>query len=146
MDANELKAKFPDTYNAVREMGRVSAAEENAVKVTTARKEGYDAGVKEENSRIQAVEKLSVPGAESIINSNKFNSSFSAEQVSTLIIKGQQDEIAKIAASSGVDAAALAKKMKGVGSQTPSGTDDDNEMVSVASSISAGFNSRYSKK
>lgn len=73
MKLEELKEKHPELYNQVK-------------------KEGYDEGVKAENTRIKEIDDLGVPGFEDLVNKAKFENMDTAEKLAMDIIKAQKNK------------------------------------------------------
>lgn len=69
----ELKNAYPELYNAVKN-------------------EGFDEGVNAENTRIQEIEALSIPGSEDLVNKAKFETKTTAAQLAVDIVKAQKEQ------------------------------------------------------
>jgi len=138
MDLAELQSQHPEVYQQAIAVGRTEAEQGSAQAIETAREEGAQA----ENERIQAIETISVPGADVVIKANKFDRKQTKESIAALIVEATQQEIDRVSAASGKDATALREKMSGVTKPIPSSESDDAEEASVVEAMAEGINSR----
>lgn len=108
----ELKAKYPDIYNQVRDEGKKEGIAE-----------GLTTGIVQENARIQSIENIDVPGSSSIVNALKFDSKQTVETISVAIIQKQTEELKNKKALIEADGKNTADKLKNV----KDNNDDPNE-------------------
>ena len=134
MNLAELKAQHPDVYEQAVAIGR----QDMESKISAAREEGAVA----ENTRIQEIESLTVPGAESVIASNKFTREMTKDKVATCILETQKAEAKRIADASGVDAEKLRKAASGMGAGASSSVSEDAQEQAVIASMAVGLNSK----
>lgn len=131
MDLNELKAKYPAIFQAAFDEGRVAGLAEGKTAgfgegktagIAEGKKSGSEDGATAERARIQSIESLAVPGAESVIAENKFKPGMTRESVAVLVLENQKKastdasaaQTALLAAHQ-ADGAAVAEALKGVG-------------------------------
>ena len=111
MDTKTLMAEHPAVYAEVIAIGKQEADAGITAKVEEARKAGADA----ENARIKAIEDIAVPGSSKVIAKHKFDSSKTADEISTLILKSQQEQMASMQGNLDRDGEDLANLASGVG-------------------------------
>ena len=111
MDIKTLMAEHPAVYAEVIAIGKQEADAGITAKVEEARKAGADA----ENARIKAIEEIAVPGSSKVIAEHKFDSSKTADEISTLILKSQQEQMASMQGNLDRDGEDLANLASGVG-------------------------------
>lgn len=103
MTRDEIKAKFPDTYNAIATEAKegLLSADDVAAKV--------EEGITAENARLLALDKLNsdMPGHETIIAGFKADRSITAAAAALQIIAAHGEKLKGITAQQAVDAAGL---------------------------------------
>ena len=121
MDLEKLKNDYPELYEQVKN-------------------EGFEAGVKAENSRIKAIEDLGVPGSEELVNKAKFEIFVTAEQLAVEIVKAQKQQGINFLENRNNEA----KELDGVkGSEAPENNgSEDVEMKETASLIANFINKK----
>jgi hypothetical protein len=125
MTLEELKAQHPAVYKAAFEEGKAAGVVEGK---KFGIDEGKSAGIAEgkaaENKRIQAIEEIAIPGAETVVAAAKKDINVSAEQTAALILKDQKTRHAALAAgvlADGAAAAALAAQLAPANNVAPTG-------------------------
>lgn len=119
----ELKNEYPELYNAVK-------------------KEGHDEGVAAENTRIQEIEALSIPGSENLVNDAKFGEKkCSAAELAMNIIKAQKEQGSTFLQNRQDDASQLNNI---AGSEAPenNGGNSQEELDKEAEAIAKAMNSK----
>lgn len=126
MDVKTLQEQHPELFAEVKAIGRKEADAEVESRVATARKEGAEA----ENARIKAIEEIKVPGAEAILAEHKFDMEKTADSISSLVLKAQQEKLNKMQDGLNKDGQDLANLSSDLGNQeTPDASDVDTAMV-----------------
>lgn len=160
MDPKTLKEKYPELYQEIFNLGKdagliegkAAGKTEGLTEGKTSGKlegvtegkaagvlEGAAAGLKAERERIQAIEALSRPGFEKIVNENKFKPEMTADKVKALITEAEskltQEQKDKLAA----DGAALAALASGVHQAAPAGAaaEESDFVAKMAASVNA---------
>lgn len=141
MSLEELRTKEPAAYQAAVDLGKKEAETSASEKIAQAREEG----AKAENERIQSIEALKVPGAESVIAENKFDMSISAEKMSFKIIQHQEAKRAEMEKNRSVDGKKLSDAAAGLGNSEPDNSADE-EAALVASAIKKVNQSRERRR
>lgn len=124
MNIEELKAKFPDTYNAVFQLGKTAGIDEekkaSATAITAAKTEGADS----ERNRIKGIMSLKVPGAEAVISENIFKAEATKESVALAIIENQGNQAKKLQTALVEDGQELASTLGNIGTNAPNSETD----------------------
>lgn len=100
MDLEQLKAEHPDLYQAA-----------------------LQAGVEQERTRIKALDDLTMPGNEAIINKAKYETLATAEQTAMAILKSQNEK--RIAMATNLTEDAKASGIDGLDAATPDNKTSD---------------------
>lgn len=123
MNVDELKAKHPDTYQAVfgegKAAGKTEAESATSEMIATARAEGASA----ERERIQSIESISHPGASTIITENKFKPEMTKEAVALMIVEAESAASKRLGEGRAADGKALADKTGKLDAEAPQETD-----------------------
>lgn len=138
MTLQELKASHPDIYNQAVEIGRKEVEASNTVAIAKAKEDGIAAGVKSENERIKAIEGINVPGAESVVKLHKFDSTKTADAISTLVLQEQKAQMDKMQAGLDKDGNKLANLSLGLSSGKPDAAGQED--AAVLSEMVKGMN------
>lgn len=98
--------------------------------------EGYAEGVKAENGRIQAIEDLSYPGIEELVNAAKFENGTTAPELAMQIVKAEKATGANFIANRNEDASNAGSVPAGKGSVT---NEDENKTEKNISALAAAM-------
>jgi ATP-dependent protease ClpP protease subunit len=118
LDINELKTKYPDLYNAAMQEG-----------------------VTAERARMKAIDSLSLPGHDAIVNKARYETGATAERVAMEIIVAEKSIRENVVKNLAADAAASGAN--GVAATPPPNKAvEEAEIKAVADKIAAGANER----
>jgi len=131
MDVKTLKAEHPDVYAEVIALGKAEAESDVNARIEVARLEGAE----NENARIKEIESINVPGAKKVIAENKFDRTKTADGISTLILKSQQEQMEAMGADLDKDGQDLANLANGVGIDIPVNSDDAESKAAIDAMI-----------
>jgi signal peptide peptidase SppA len=131
MDVKTLKAEHPDVYAEVIALGKAEAESDVNARIEVARLEGAE----NENARIKEIESINVPGAKKVIAENKFDRTKTADGISTLILKSQQEQMEAMGADLDKDGQDLANLANGVGTDIPVNSDDAESKAAIDAMI-----------
>lgn len=144
MDLKTLRVENPELFAEIKALGKSEAEAELAPKVAedkiaAARKEG----AQEENERIQAVEKITVPGSSEVIAAHKFDMTKGAGEISTLVLQAQQEGLSKMQDGLKKDGEDLANLSKGLGTEeAETGEKVDEALVGAMVAGMDGFGAK----
>jgi len=138
MDIKTLKAEHPDVYAEVIALGRKEAETDASKNVEDARNEG----AKAENERIKAIEEISVPGSAKIIAEHKFDMTKSADQIATMVVKAQKEDLAAMDGNLNKDGNELASLASGLGVEDTQ-TTQDAEAEAMEAAMVSGLNGSH---
>lgn len=152
MNIDELKAKFPDVYNAAVNAGVTqAAANSKPVTLESLKAEHADVynaavnvGVTQERERIKAIEDMAITGHDAITTNAKFVTGITAEAFAVEIVKAEKVAKSEYLKNRKDDAGAL----NGLGTSTPVPTADADKAAraAVVASVSAAFTGRNTSK
>lgn len=169
MDIETLKAKHPELYEKIFNLGKTAGNAEATAAATTAQAaaataqaaaiaEAKAAGVVEgtaagspaavaqgaenERKRIQDIEALSRPGAEKVIAANKFNPEMTKEKVAILILAQDNALTADQRAALEKDGAALLAQAQALKNNPPATGAEKAEEEALAARMAAAVNAK----
>lgn len=137
MTLQELKTNHPAVYEEAVAVGRKEAEAAAEGKIATAKQAGEKEGAEKERTRIQGIELIAVPGAQKIINENKFKPEATKESVSALILESQKAERERMKNNHEKDGDLLAGQSGGLGNETP--PDTNAEEAAMVAAMKKGF-------
>ena len=127
MDLQEFQTKHSALFEQVKKMGMDEASADVDAKIAAAREEG----AKAENARIKGIEDIDVPGAESIIAENKFNSTETKESISVKVLEAQKEQRLKMQSSVQENGEQLAEQLTGIESQDDASAESSEKKAVV---------------
>ncbi len=135
MNIEELKAKHPDTYNAVFSLGKTAGSEEEKKTSAAAIAAAKSQGAEGERTRIQGIMSLKVPGAETVIAENLFKPEATKETVAVAILENQGKQTQKLKTAMNQDGQELAGAVGNIGNQESPQNDKNAEAAKLGQHI-----------
>ena len=93
MTLEELKTQYPDLYQAAFEEGKKAGFDEGFEK---GKEEGSASGAEAERARIRAIQDLSRPGMEELIEKIKFDGKTTPEHAALMIVQAENAQLAAV--------------------------------------------------